>query len=149
MSAKNIYHDVVVDALVAEGWTITDDPLRLSYGGRNLAVDLGLEKCTVGAEKEGQVIAIEIQSFLGKSAVRDLEQAVGQYVLYRLLLNARDPRRKLFLAVPNRTWLELFSDQFGQFVIEGIAINLLIYDPKKRRNLSWKPRSDTGKSSAK
>jgi hypothetical protein len=29
MSAKNIYHDAVVQALTADGWTITDDPLRL------------------------------------------------------------------------------------------------------------------------
>jgi XisH protein len=26
--AKNLYHDVVVRALKADGWTITDDPRR-------------------------------------------------------------------------------------------------------------------------
>jgi hypothetical protein len=29
MPARNIYHDAVVQALTADGWTITDDPLRL------------------------------------------------------------------------------------------------------------------------
>jgi hypothetical protein len=38
--ARNIYHDTVATALTADGWTITDDPLRLSFGGRDLFVDL-------------------------------------------------------------------------------------------------------------
>jgi len=29
MSAKDLYHDNVVNALVKEGWTITHDPLRI------------------------------------------------------------------------------------------------------------------------
>lgn len=34
MSARNIYHDAVRDALIADGWTITDDPLRVLFAGR-------------------------------------------------------------------------------------------------------------------
>lgn len=30
MPAKDIYHDMVVNALKKEGWVITDDPLKLS-----------------------------------------------------------------------------------------------------------------------
>lgn len=40
MPARDRYHALVVRALVAEGWTITHDPLALSYGGRDLYVDL-------------------------------------------------------------------------------------------------------------
>ena len=39
MPAKNLYHDAVIRALVADGWTITDDPLKLEYGDRNLYVE--------------------------------------------------------------------------------------------------------------
>jgi hypothetical protein len=52
--AKNIYHNAVVQALVADGWTITDDPLRLEYGDRNMYVDLGAELGTLGAKKPGE-----------------------------------------------------------------------------------------------
>ncbi|NJL65136.1 MAG: fatty-acid oxidation protein subunit alpha, partial [Methylacidiphilales bacterium] len=38
--------DTVVQALINDGWEITDDPLVLSYGGRELYVDLGAEKTT-------------------------------------------------------------------------------------------------------
>jgi len=50
MSAKNIYHDVVIETLQADGWTVTDDPLHLSFGGRNAYIDLGAER-VIGAER--------------------------------------------------------------------------------------------------
>jgi XisH protein len=83
MPAQDIYHDAVVRALTADGWMITHDPLSLSYGGRDLYVDLGAERTTIAAERDGQKIAVEIKSFLGSSPIRDLEEAVGQYEVYR------------------------------------------------------------------
>ncbi len=37
-------HELVVEALKREGWTITDDPLVLPYGGKEVYVDLGAER---------------------------------------------------------------------------------------------------------
>ena len=68
MPARNIHHDQVVRALIADGWTITHDPLTLSFGGRDLFVDLGAERTALAAEKSGRKIAVEIQSFLGASS---------------------------------------------------------------------------------
>src|SRR5438045_3094442 len=115
MSAKNIYHGAVVQALIADGWTITHDPLPLSYGKRGLSVDLGAEHATIGAERSGQRIAVEIQSFLGRSEVRDLEEAVGQYQVYRSLLGASDTEsdRLLYLAVPRRAGEGILAEPFG------------------------------------
>lgn len=78
MPAKNLYHDAVVDALKADGWTITDDPLTLAVGERNVHIDLGAER-SPGTDRVGIVlIAVEVQSFVGRSPVADLQQAVGQ-----------------------------------------------------------------------
>jgi hypothetical protein len=77
VSARNIYHDAVVHALTADGWTITDDPLRLEIGDRKLYVDLGAEQRAVAAERAGRKIAVEIHSFLGRSPVRDLQRRLG------------------------------------------------------------------------
>jgi hypothetical protein len=32
MPARDIYHDAVKNALIKEGWIITDDPLHFSWG---------------------------------------------------------------------------------------------------------------------
>jgi hypothetical protein len=42
--AKDIFHDCVKNALIKDGWTITDDPLRLELNDRKLYVDLGAER---------------------------------------------------------------------------------------------------------
>ncbi len=79
MPAKDFYHDTVRNALLKDGWTITDDPLRLVYGRQDVFVDLGAEKL-IAAEKGSRKIAVEIKSFSGRSEVADLEKALGQYI---------------------------------------------------------------------
>jgi len=36
MPAKDIYHACVKNAIIKDGWTITHDPLRLPYGGKDV-----------------------------------------------------------------------------------------------------------------
>src|SRR5438128_561933 len=93
---KDSDHKAIKQALAKDGWRITDDPYVISYGERFLFVDLGATRSPargringrfVGAEREGERIVVEIKQFTSKSAILDLEQAIGQYVLYRLLLN--------------------------------------------------------------
>jgi XisH protein len=67
MPARNIHHAVVVTALTADGWTITPDPCPVSFGGKDLFVELGAEEAALAAEKEGRRIAVEIQCFLSRS----------------------------------------------------------------------------------
>ena len=79
--AKDIYHNTVKIALEKDGWTITDDPLTLRIGGRSAFIDLGTEKL-FAAEKKDKRIAVEVKSFISPSPVKDLEQALGQYIMY-------------------------------------------------------------------
>jgi hypothetical protein len=135
--AKNIYHDAVVNALKADGWTITDDPLRISYGGRELYVDVGAEQRTVAAEKGGRKIAVEITSFLSPSPVRDLEEAVGQYAIYRAVLAEREPDRVLYLAVAHGVHDSFLSERFGQLVVTRVQLRLLVFDEERERVVQW------------
>ncbi|MGK7933812.1 MAG: element excision factor XisH family protein, partial [Microcystaceae cyanobacterium] len=64
MPAKDIYHDSVKNALIKNGWRITDDPLSLKIGNKDLFIDIAAEKLLV-AEKEEQKIAVEVKSFIG------------------------------------------------------------------------------------
>lgn len=139
MPARNLYHDAVVKGLIADGWTITHDPLTLSFGGKDLFVDLGAERTTVGAEKRGQKIAVEIQSFLSASPVNDLEKAVGQYDIYRTILANTEPDRLPYLAVPLRAYEGIFSERFGQVIVANLKINLIVFDEKSERSLKWIP----------
>jgi hypothetical protein len=94
MPARDAYHDVVKSALIADGWTITHDPLVLKWGTKDLFVDLGAERL-LAADKEGQKIAVEVKSFSGSSEIDDLEKALGQFTLYHDVLEEREPDRRL------------------------------------------------------
>ena len=139
MPAQDLYHDAVVRALTADGWTITHDPLSLSYGGRDLYVDLGAERTTIAAERDGQKIAVEIKSFLGSSPVRDLEEAVGQYQVYHSVLTEIDPGRVLYLAIPQRVYESLFAERFGQLIRQRLQLQLVVFDEHEERIVAWIP----------
>ncbi len=137
MPAKDLYHDTVVQALITDGWEITDDPFVLSYGGRELYVDLGAEKRAIAARKGERKIAIEIKSFLKPSPVRDLEEAVGQYGVYQSILTEIAPERILYLAVPKRSYETIFIEKLGQLVIKSLRIKLLVFDEEQVRIVQW------------
>ena len=76
MPTKDIFHNAVKNALIKDGWTITDDPLYLDYGGIHMYVDLGAEKI-IAAEKDTEKIAIEIKSFVQASMTYEFHTALG------------------------------------------------------------------------
>ncbi|MFM9964239.1 MAG: XisH family protein [Planctomycetaceae bacterium] len=137
MPAKNIHHDSVIQALEADGWTITDDPLRVPFGGRNLFVDLAAERLTIGAERGNERIAVEVQSFLSPSPMFDLEHALGQYGLYRVAMGDAEPDRELFLGISDRVYEQLFADRFGKLIIEKMQVKVLVFDETTQRVLQW------------
>lgn len=137
MPAKNIYHDTVVQALKSDGWTITHDPLTLSFGGKDLFVDLGAERITIAAERGKDKIAVEVQSFINLSLVRDLEQAVGQYGVYATILKQTEPDRQLYLAVPRRVHEGLLSERFGQVILAELHIKVIVFDEEDGRITQW------------
>lgn len=139
MPAKDFYHDTVVEALISDGWEITDDPFLLSYGGRELYVDLAAEKTTIAAQKDNRKIAVEIKSFLKPSPVRDLEEAAGQYSIYQSILTETESERILYLAVPKRSYESIFTEKLGQLVLKSLKIKLLVFDELQRRIIQWIP----------
>ncbi len=97
--AKDLFHQTVKQALIKEGWTITQDPLTIRIDRVRLEIDLGAEK-VFAAEKDGRKIAVEIKGFINPSNVNDFHNALGQFLSYRLALQMTEPQRVLYLAVP-------------------------------------------------
>lgn len=137
MPAKNVYHDAVVAALQADGWTVTHDPLTLKVGERDLHVDLGAERLPLAAERNGERIAVEVQSFSSPSPVADLQHAVGQFTVYRLILADQQPDRELFLAITEAVYDGILSEELGTKVLRGAGIRALVFNPLTRRIVRW------------
>ena len=108
MSAKDIFHEIVKQALEKENWVVTDDPLKLKFGNVNFQIDLGAER-VLAAQRAGEKIAVEIKSFLNPSAITDFYAALGQFLSYRLAIEAIEPDRILYMAVPLDTYRTFFQ----------------------------------------
>jgi len=136
MPAKDRFHEIVKIALVKEGWTITHDPLYLSYEGVDMYVDLGAEKM-IAAEKDGNKIAVEIKSFISGSHINEFHSALGQFLDYRLALEESEPDRVLYLAVPLDAYSDFFTKRFTQTVMRQFALKLIVYDTEKEMIVTW------------
>jgi XisH protein len=136
MPAKDIYHNAVRFALVKDGWQILKDDYTLEYGGDRLYVDIAAEK-SITAEKQGRKILVEVKSFLGRSFINDLEQAVGQYVVYRDVLVETALDFELYLAITQGTYKSDFQRKLAQMIINRNQVKLLIVDAESEVIVQW------------
>lgn len=69
----------------------------------------------------------------------DLEQAIGQYTLYRLLLNKVEPERKLYLGITNEVYDEVFTESIGELVIQNLPLQLVVVNSTTLEIVQWIP----------
>lgn len=136
MPRHDIYHEPVKQALLKDGWQITDDPFLIEYKGLKLYADLGAER-PVAAEKAGEKIVIEIKVFGSASPISELQKAVGQYEIYRLFLERVHPERKLFLAIAQDVYQDFFMEPAIHDFVESQAIYLMVFDPDAQEIVEW------------
>lgn len=135
--ARDKFHQCVRRAMEKDGWLITDDPLRLSSGKVDVEIDLGAEKL-LAAERGEEKIAVEIKNFLGHSPVSDFEDAYGQFLLYRKVLQKNNSLRDLYIAVPLFAYDKFFQRPLIKEIIEEDKMNLLVYDHIEETIMLWK-----------
>jgi hypothetical protein len=138
MPARDIYHDIVRNALIKEGWKITDDPLLLPIGSRSTYIDLGAEKL-IAAERDTQKIAVEVKSFISPSLVSDLEKAWGQFFMYSRILQKLEPDRQLYLAVNRSISESLFNEEIGKLLLDEPGFQMIVFDPIIKEIIQWIP----------
>jgi len=70
------------------------------------------------------------KSFLSKSEIEDLKNALRQFVLYRAALQENEPERKLYLAIRETTYLSLFTASKTKALCQQEQIHLLVFNPQ-------------------
>ena len=82
-------------------------------------------------------IAVEIKSFIGKSPINELENALRQYILYRNILEETEKERFIYLAIRQTIYQEIFSEPIGVLSIEKNNLCLLVFDETKEEIIQW------------
>ena len=99
-------------------------------------VDLGAEQL-VAAEKADRKIAAEVKGFGGPSEMTELEKALGQLTIYRLVLAEREPDYVLYLAVPEEIVKDVFEEPIGRLLIENGLARIIGFDPVEEKIVQW------------
>ena len=136
MPAKDAIHNAVKNALIKEGWVITDDPYTIEYEDATVFVDLGAER-VIAAERNGEKIAVEIKSFVGASTIHDMELALGQYVLCLSFLEVVEPDRKLYIAISDAVHENIFGRKSIQLLIQRNKIPLIVVNVAREEVTKW------------
>jgi hypothetical protein len=132
MAAKDKYHDAVVRALKKAGWSVTSQH-ELIVDGRTLYIDIQATK-----DNRQIIILIEVKGFENMSSpVTYLSNSVGQYVLYRVILEDGGLDIPLYMAVPDAAYHGILSERLGRIAIERLKIKLLVFDPVMEEILQW------------
>lgn len=135
--ARDIFHGIVKEALIGEGWTITDNPLvLLSKKEGGIETDLGAEKIII-AEKGLTKIAVEVKSFLNPSPINDFHSALGQYMTYLDVMEMKEIERIMYLAMPYEVYTLLSTKSYFRYVIEKHKIKFILFDAETKTIEEW------------
>jgi hypothetical protein len=136
MPRKDEIHEAVRNALVKDGWTITDDPFRIVYEDADVYADLRVVKTQAGGLIQ-EALIIEVKGFAGASPLHNLENALGQYELYRIYLNTFAPEDRLYLAISETIYEEQFTRPAFAIIIQEKSLPLLVVDTEREEIVQW------------
>ncbi|BAU42030.1 XisH family protein [Leptolyngbya sp. O-77] len=136
MPKLDIIHNAVKNALIKDGWSITDDPYVIQYRKTMLYADLGAER-PIAAERDGQKLVVEVKSFIGASKIQDLKEALGQYDIYRYLLEEIAPDRKLYIAISNVAYNTFFTQDVTQLILNKHQLPIIVVDIGTEEIMQW------------
>jgi len=74
---------------------------------------------------------------LSISPVHDLEEALGQYIVYEDILELSEPERNIYLAVREEVYLDIFSEPLGQLLLRKKRLKLIVFDSSREIIIRW------------
>lgn len=145
MPAEDKVHGSVRNALIKDGWRITSEPFVMELEGDFLYADIGAERTT--GERPVQAIVVEVKSFGHRSIIYALEEALGQYQLYRRVLSVTNPEAKLYLALPLAAYDKLQQRSSFRLLMRMGDLALIVVNTETEEIASWIEPANTAPSS--
>ena len=101
-----------------------------------LYADLGAER-PIAVERDGQKLVVEVKSFIGASKIQDLKEALGQYDIYRYLLEETAPDRKLYIAISEVAYNTFFTQDVTQLILNRYQLPIIFVDIEIEEIMQW------------
>ena len=89
------------------------------------------------AKKNGKKIIIEIKTFAGRTFIKELQLALGQYELYFDMLELTGLDYKLYMAISEFVYQDFFLQKGTQMIVQRHKIKLLIVNIEREEIVKW------------
>ncbi len=130
-------HQQFIHALQKEKWKIDSKPLYLKLRGYEFYIDVVARRLSSASEEI--VLIIEVKCFPeNRSQQEQLYTAIGQFEIYRDILEAYQLADKLYIAIPLHAYEGVFQ-AIGSKMIEKANIKLIVFDVEKEEIVQWLP----------
>jgi hypothetical protein len=136
MPRLDIIHNSVKNAIIKDGWLITDDPYLIQYRKTTLYADLAAER-PIAVERDDRKLVVEVKSFIGASKIQDLKEALGQYDIYRYLIEETAPERKLYIAISEVAYQTFFTQDVAQLIISKHQLPIIVVNLDTEEIIQW------------
>lgn len=80
---------------------------------------------------------MEVKSFIGASKIQDLKEALGQYDIYRYLLEEIAPDRKLYMAISKVAYNTFFTQDVTQLILNKHQLPIIVADIEIEEIVQW------------
>lgn len=128
-------HEQVANALRKASWSVTDKPVFLRADGLTFFADMQAQLINGSVQ---QIIVVEVKCFSDERSDQDeLYRAIGQYMLYRSVLQLKAPHLPLYLAVPSMVFERLFRKIVVQNLVSASQIKLIVVDIEREEIVQW------------
>lgn len=128
-------HPQVVRALEKDGWVIENEEYRLLLPSRVGYIDLRMSRGKNGHRE--QLMFVEVKCFPDEdSTTRDLYVSIGQYLVYRAMIDEIGLPDAIYLAVPEHIYEKVFDSAVTRVVSES-KIKMIIVDIVTEAIVQW------------
>ena len=135
MPAFDQCHEQVVHALQKEGWRLEQSSVSLFFDDRYAYVDMRVSRGSNGNHE--QILLLEVKCFPDKdSTTRDLYTAIGQYLVYRAMIQELRKPYGIYLSIPHLIFDEIF-DVSVMRVIQETRINIVVINLESETIVKW------------
>ena len=121
MPALDQCHEQIANALRKAGWKVDDKPyvIRLT-SGRRFFIDIQAQR------DQNEIIVVEVKCF-ADNQINELYTGIGQYLVYRSLLERKGILRSLYLAIPSTAYIQIVQE-LAMDIIVAEKIKLVVVD---------------------
>jgi hypothetical protein len=78
-----------------------------------------------------------VKSFIEASKIQDLKEALGQYDIYRYLIEETAPERKLYIAISEVACKTFFSQDLAQLIINKHQLPVIVVNINTEEVVQW------------